>query len=161
MPAARLACVVLLAWPAAALAEARLHPAFGLDGGFALQGDQYVAGGRAGLSVEPLRFLALELVALGGLGPDHFTGRASLRLRPELRIDRFRASLIAGASLYGYWPRGPFATFCDKADLDCSAGDLGLEAGVGVGFGPVRVDLVAATGEVPLYTLTAGVIFEP
>jgi hypothetical protein len=128
----------------------------GLDGGFALQGDQYVAGPRVAARV---RFVELELATLAGLGPDHLSFRSSLRARPTLEVEGFRLAAIAGVSLFHYTPRGAFDTFCDKADLSCSDTVVGLEAGLGVGFRFVALELVLATGEVPLYTFTAGVRF--
>ena len=133
--------------------------ALGVDGGVALQGDQYVAGPKLAARLEDAKFLEVELGLLAGLGPDHFTFRSSLRLRPRLDVEGFRVSPIFGVSLYRYDPRGEFEKFCDKADLDCGATTLGLEAGLGVGWRWLAVDFVFATGEVPLYTFTAGVRF--
>src|SRR6185436_3788700 len=118
----RLLLVVLLLAPGLARAEGGAAIwALGVDGGVALQSDQYILGPRLGLRARQVPFVELQLAALAGIGPDHFTARSSLRLRPRLDINGFRASLIAGLSLFSYFPRGPYATFCDKAKLDCSA----------------------------------------
>jgi hypothetical protein len=154
----RLLALVLCA-PSAAGADGPVVLAVGADGGVALQSDQYVLGPRVAARAAAFPYAQLEVVALAGLGPDHFHARSSLRLRPRLEIQGVHASLIAGASLHRYIARGPFATFCDKADLDCSDTVFGWELGLGLGYRWAGVDLVVATGEVPLYTLTGGVTF--
>jgi hypothetical protein len=149
---------LLIARPSAA--ESPVRVSVGVDGGVALQGDQYVTGPRAGLRATRVPFLELQLATLAGLGADHVTGRTSLRLRPHLELGDVRLSPLAGVALYRYVPRGAFATFCDKADLACSATVVGLEAGLGLGYRWIGVDLVVGTGELPLYTFTGGVTFQ-
>lgn len=152
-------CLLLASWPAMALAESPVVWTVGGDGGIALQSDQYVAGGRLGVRAARFPYAQLELGLLAGIGPDHFTLRSSLRLRPRLEVEGVQLSLITGLSLYRYFARGSLARFCDKADLDCNATAFGFEVGFGLGYRWAGLDFVAASGDVPLYTLTGGVTF--
>jgi hypothetical protein len=131
----------------------------GIDGGVSLQTDQYVGGARLDFRAARVKFVSLQLALLAGLGPDYMTLRPSLRIRPRLQVRWFRGTLIVGASLYGYTPRGQFADFCDKADLACRGTALGLEVGLGLAAGPFGVDFVVGTGDLPLYTIVGGITF--
>jgi hypothetical protein len=151
--------LLLLAWPAVALADRPVVFAIGGDAGVSLQSDQYVAGGRFGVRVARFPYAQVDLALLAGLGPDHVNLRSSLRLRPRFEVEGVHGSLIGGLSLFSYFARGPFAQFCDKADLDCDHTAFGFELGLGLGYRWAGIDFVFATGDLPLYTITGGVTF--
>lgn len=151
---------VLVLVPLAGAAHAD-GPSFvvGAVGGASIQSDQYILGAHAGYHGVGLSFLDVELVAVAGLGADTMSVRPAVHLRTRLEVEGFRVAPIVGASIYSYWPRGDFATFCEKANLPCWDTVAGFDLGLGIGYRWFGLDFVFGTGELPLYTFAGTVTF--
>lgn len=149
--------------------EARLG--VGPRAGVSINGDQWILGGYGRFDGFCLggcpRHLSLELQLLAGLGGNHLTLRASLRLEYIFWfMHDFGLYPLAGISFIGWLPVGHFATFCHRVDLEgCTGWDAGLE--VGGGFRVWRLTFEAAVGvggigtdnAIPVLTITAGLHF--
>jgi len=154
----RLLLSLLLSTVASAEEEA---PRFilGVVGGVSVQSDQYVGGALVGYRGVGLPFLDVELVVVAGVSADYVTLRPAVHVRPRLEVEGFRITPILGGSMYSYWPRGPFARFCDKAELPCSDTVAGFDLGLGLGYRWFGFDFVFGTGELPLYTFVGRATF--
>jgi hypothetical protein len=148
--------VLALAAPAAARP---VRVSLGGSGGVALQSDQYVLGPHATFEGLGLPFLDARVRVLGGIGPDYLTLHPAIHARLRLEIRSFRLYALGGGSLYAYRPRGGLAKFCDKATIDCSDVAIGFDLGAGAGWRWLEADVVVGTGDLPLWTFTAGASF--
>lgn len=136
-------------------------PAIGLALGFGHQPDQWVTGPRFELRGVGAPFVEVEATVLGGVAAEHVTLRAAVHGRLVVRSDGWRVYPLIGGALYAYEPRGRFAEWCDKLQLDCGGLGGGLELGLGGGFRGLALEAYLATGELPLLTLlgSASVVF--
>ena len=122
--------------------------------GFGHQTEMWLFGLRGGVRGIGTRYLEAAATLLGGVAAEHFVARLSIHARFTLSAGDFRFYPLLGPGLYGYAPRGRFAEWCDKLQLsECRGVDLGLEAGLGVGWRFVGLEAYLGTGPLPLATL--------
>lgn len=131
----------------------------GARAGVSINGDQWIGGGHARLSLTCLGGLGLEPVAIAGVGGNYLTLRPSLRFFYWVWLDRGRRWSLApslGASLVYYTPVGNFATFCHRYDVDaCSGFSRGFEAAMSIGLSGIGLDATLGFGDLPVVTLSA------
>lgn len=153
--------LALLVCLAGSVAEAQRLPEkelgnieLGVGLGFGHQTEMWLAGVRGGVRGIGMREIEVVGTFLGGYAAEHFVGRFSVHGRFALQTDGWRFYPLVGPALYGYVPRGRFAEWCDKLQLDaCSGVELGVEAGIGAAWRPVAVEVYLGTGQLPLLTI--------
>jgi hypothetical protein len=136
----------------------------GPKAGVSVNYDQWVAGVflRAGglCPFVCLGDLGISIHELGGLGGNHASLRTSLRIDSIFWFgdrEKFGIYPALGLSARTLFPAGKFAEFCERTRLEgCGGTFVGVELGVGLRFWPVFVEAIAATGELPSVTATAG-----
>lgn len=154
-----LAVATLLASVPATAQELRPHERvgnveLGAAGAFAHRADMWMLGVRGGVRGIGMPWVEAAATMLGGLGVEHFTARASLHLRLALTVEEdWRFYALGGPALYGYAPRGEFAEWCDKLQLDCRGIVGGVEAGIGAAWRAVALEAYLGTGDLPFLTV--------
>jgi hypothetical protein len=156
-----LVATLLAAAPGPALAQSFGAPAeqlgrveLGAALGFGHQTEMWVAGLRGGVRGIGTRYVEAAATLLGGYAAEHFVARLSLHARFTVEGEGFRFYPLVGPGLYAYAPRGRFAEWCDKLQLDeCRGVDIGLEAGLGAGFRFLAFEVYLGTGPLPFLTL--------
>lgn len=122
--------------------------------GFGHQTEMWLFALRGGVRGIYTRYVEAAATLLGGAAAEHFVARLSIHARFTLRAGDFRFYPLLGPGLYAYAPRGRFAEWCDKLQLgECRGVDLGLEAGLGLGWRFVGFEAYLGTGPLPLVTL--------
>jgi len=137
-----------------------LKLAFGMRAGYALQPDQYVAGPHLRVRGILADFVELDAMVLAGMATEHWTLRISAHLKLIISAGDFRFFPLLGPAAFVYQPRGQFADWCDKLDLECSSSAFGMELGLGAGWRALGVEAYLSTGELPLLTILGSVTLE-
>jgi hypothetical protein len=131
--------------------------------GISVNGDQWIAGAHLRWGFPCLGRLGMMPVVYMGLGGNHLTARASLRLDYLVRIggeQGFSIYPAVGGSVIFYMPVGHFASFCHRVDLnECWGYDFGLELGGGLGYHWFALDVIAGFAGIPVVTITATATF--
>ena len=135
----------------------------GPRGGLTVNDDQWIVGGHLRLGFLCLGGFAFEPVGLVGFGGNYLTLRPSLRAIYRLYSDTNRELEIhptLGVSVVQWLPVGPYATWCDRFDVDaCWARDSGAEIGGGLAYRFLGLDAVAGFGSLPVVTITLTATF--
>jgi hypothetical protein len=130
----------------------------GPRGGLTVNDDQWIVGAHLRLGFLCLGGFSLESVGLVGFGGNYLTLRPSLRAIYRLYSDTNRELEIhptLGASVVQWFPVGPYATWCDRFEVDaCWARDSGAELGGGIAYRFLGLDAVAGFGSLPVVTIT-------
>ena len=160
---------LLAVLPARALAQDFGAPAeqlgrveLGAGIGFGHQTEMWVAGVRGGVRGIGTRYAEAAATLIGGYAAEHLVARLSLHARFAVEGNDFRFYPLVGPGLYAYAPRGRFAEWCDKLELDeCRGIDLGLEVGLGFGWRFLALEVYLGTGPLPFVTLLLTGSFTP
>jgi hypothetical protein len=139
----------------------------GPEAGVSLNGDQWIVGAFSrldGLCVLACsRNLSIAVHALAGIGGNVMTVRGSPRLGYTFWLaeeDTVGIEIAAGGGIIGFIPVGGFAEFCSRTELrGCGGTHVGAEFGGGVRLWPFHLGAIAATGELPVVTVTLALQF--
>jgi hypothetical protein len=163
--AAMIAAILGVA-PVATARDPHLRLDAGPKAGVSINGDQWVLGGFARLRglcpILCLGDLGVGFHALAGLGGNRVTLRTGLRVDTSLWLDDSHTVAFypaVGGSAYILVPAGHFKEFCERTHLGgCGGTYFGLELGGGVRLWPFFVEALVGTGELPVVTVTGGIV---
>jgi hypothetical protein len=131
--------------------------------GLSVNADQWLFGGQLRTGLPCLGGLGIGPAFMIGVGGNYLTLRSSGRLDYMWWLDDahvFGIFPAVGASVLYYMPVGPFASFCDRTDLDeCWGYEVGTELGGGIRYRQLGVDAFVGFGELPVVTIMASVSF--
>lgn len=141
--------------------EDGLTLSFGGRAGFVHQPDQWVAGPHLSVRGILADFLQLDVMVLAGMATEHWTLRVSAHLSLVMSAGDFRFFPLVGPAGFIYRPRGAFADWCEKLQLDaCGGSAFGMELGLGAGWRALGIEAYLSTGELPLLTVLGSVTFD-
>jgi len=131
--------------------------------GVSINDDQWLFGAGLRSSMPCLGNLGLGPSLSLGVGGNHMTLRSTGHLDYMLWFDdghMFGVYPAIGASVLFYWPVGPFATFCERVNLDeCSGYVFGGEIGGGLRYRMIGIDAFVGFAGLPVLSIMASVSF--
>jgi hypothetical protein len=119
------------------------------------QPDQLLGGLVLSLRRLGLTFLEADISVVAGVGVEHLVLRPGVHVRAVVPIDDFRIYPTVGAIVEVAAPRGGFAEFCEKTQIDCSDVGVGAQLGLGAGWRWIALEALLGLGSIPLYDFTA------